>query len=86
MQAADHIADVVATLAGSCGRDALVHAENLGYYQKVACYGHDTVSTNRPMAGGPGKHQEAKNRHQLVGPHESGNAENEVQLHNQVKD
>ena len=38
------------------------------------------------MTGGPREHQQPENRHQLVGPHQSGDAKNQVQLHNQVED
>jgi len=42
---------------------------------------HDTVHADRPMGRRPGEHKDSIQRHQLVGPHESRNAENQVHLH-----
>jgi hypothetical protein len=44
------------------------------------------VCADGSVTGGPREHQQSENRHQLVGPHESGNSKNQVQLHNQVED
>jgi hypothetical protein len=38
------------------------------------------------VTGGPREHQQPEYRHQFVGPHQSGDAKDQVQLHNQVED
>jgi hypothetical protein len=60
--------------------------ENLAEHQQVADNGDPAVCADGSMTGGPREHQQPENRHQLVGPHQSGDAKNQVQLHNQVED
>ena len=60
--------------------------ENLAQHKQVADNRDEAVCADGSVTGGPWEHQQPENRHQLVRPHQSGNAKNQVQLHNQVED
>ena len=61
-------------------------SQQLPQNQQVARDGNDAVGANRAMRRWPGKHQNAIKRHQFVGPDESGQSKEQVQLHNEAKD
>ena len=60
--------------------------ENFAQHQQVPNDRDETMCADGSVTGGPGEHQQPEYRHQLVRPHESGDAKNQVQLHNQVED
>lgn len=68
-------------VASSVGRQ-----EKLIQNQNVPDDRDDSVRTNRPVAGWPRKHQYTEDRHQFIGPNQSSQAEDKVQLHNDVED
>jgi hypothetical protein len=64
----------------------MARGQDLDNYEQVSDDRYDSMNADCSLAGRPGKHEQAKDRHKLVGPDQSRNSENQIQLHNQIKD
>ncbi len=60
--------------------------EQLGENQQPSCDRNDSINSNGAVARRPGKHQDTVQRHELLGPNQPSQAEDQVRLHDQAED